>query len=370
MVKLRMLRKIFKYGELTLIAKYKKNQLVKHDLQDLFWECTLTCNAKCKHCGSNAESKKYDDELTTGEIKGVFTQIAKDMNASKILINVTGGEPLLRKDLCEVMSFASGLGFRWGMTSNGMLFNDEIIENLKNANMETISISIDGVGKTHDEFRGVDGSYEKILENVEKLKKAKFVKHLQVTTIFHKGNIAELEQLYDIVSKLGLTSWRVGIMDPIGRGKENKELLLNGREIKTLLNFIKRKNKKGKLRITYACPGFLGIDYEKTVRGYYFNCRTGINVASILYNGDLFVCPNVERRPELMQGNIRNDNFADVWNNKYTQFRTQSRTKCEYCEKCEQWEYCLGGAFHTWDFENNLQKKCPYDMIYKGETNV
>jgi len=365
-----MLQKIFKHGELTLIAKYKKSQLVKHDLQDLFWECTLTCNAACKHCGSNAERKKYDGELSTDEIVKAFAQIAKAMSASKILINVTGGEPLLRKDLCEVMSYASSLGFHWGMTSNGMLFNDEIIDKLKNANMETISISIDGIGKTHDEFRGVAGSYEKILENIEKLKKAKFVKHLQVTTIFHKGNFAELEQLYDMVSRLGLDSWRVGIIDPIGRGRKNEDLLLDGIEIIQLLDFIKRKNKKGKLRIAYACPGFLGLDYEKTVRGYYFYCRTGINVASILHNGDLFVCPNVERRPEFIQGNIRIDSFADVWNNKYTQYRTLNRTRCDYCEKCEQWEYCLGGAYHTWDFENSLQKRCPYDLVLKGDQNV
>lgn len=354
-------------GELTLLSGYKKKQLAKHKLQDLFWECTLTCNAKCKHCGSSAENRKYDGELTTDEIKNAFAQIAKDMNPKKILINVTGGEPLMREDLSDVMAYASKLGFRWGMATNGMLLSEENISKLKSANMETISISIDGIGTIHDDFRGVKGSYERILKNIENLKKAQFVRHLQVTTIFHKGNISQLEQLYGIMSSLDLTSWRVGVMDPIGRGKENKDLLLDGQEIKHLLDFVKNKNRKGKLKITYACPGFLGLDYEKTVRGYYFNCRTGINVASILYNGDLFVCPNVSRRPDLIQGNIRTDNFLDVWNNKYKQFRTQDRTKCEHCSECENWKYCLGGAYHTWDFEKGLQKMCTYDMMYKGE---
>lgn len=362
-----MLREIKKLGELTLLSGQRKKQIAKHELQDLFWECTLTCNARCKHCGSNAESKKYDGELTTGEIKSAFSQIAKDMNAKRILINVTGGEPLLRKDLFDVMKHVVGLGFRWGMTSNGMLFNDEILAKLQETNMETISISIDGIGETHDSFRGVAGSYDRILENIAKLKTVKAIRHLQVTTIFHKGNLAELEPLYDVMSGLGLTSWRVGVIDPIGRGKENAGLLLDGKEIQQILDFIKIKNRKGKLRITYACPSFLGLTYEKTVRGYYFNCRTGINIASILYNGDLFVCPNVPRRAELMQGNIRTDNFADVWNNKYKQFRTLDRTKCDYCSKCEHWKYCLGGAFHTWNFENNFQNRCVYDMIYKGE---
>lgn len=81
-----MLKEIYKMGELELLKKVKENELEKHTLIDLFWKCTLTCNAKCKHCGSSAEKKKYDGELTTEEIKNAFKQIANDMDASKILI--------------------------------------------------------------------------------------------------------------------------------------------------------------------------------------------------------------------------------------------------------------------------------------------
>ena len=359
------LKKIYKTGEMELIKNYKIQELEKHPLVDLFWECTLTCNAKCKHCGSSAEKRKYEGELTTEEIKTAFKQIANDMDASKILINVTGGEPLVRQDLCEVMEYATNeLGCHWGMTTNGILLNGENIQKLKKANMETISISIDGLEKTHDFFRGVPGSYNTIINNIKKLKEADFVKHLQVSTVFHKNNINELEELYNVMLGLNLDSWRIISMDPIGRAKENDNLLLDGKEIKQLLDFIKQKNKNKKLELTYGCPGFLGLEYEKEVRKNYFYCRTGIQVASILYNGDLFVCPNVPRIKELMQGNIKTDNFKEVWDNKYKEFRDRNRTKCDECAKCENWEYCLGGAFHTWNFEENLQNKCPYNMIY------
>jgi len=152
-------------------------------------------------------------------------------------------------------------------------------------------------------------------------------------------------------------------MDPIGRANENNNLLLDGKEIKQILDFIVEKNKNKKLLLEYGCPGFLGLNYEKEARRYYFNCRTGINVASILYNGDLFVCPNVPRIKRFIQGNIRTDNFKDVWDNKYQEFRNKDRTKCEECGKCEWWEYCLGGAFHTWNFNENKQNKCTYKMI-------
>ena len=360
-----MLKKIYKLGELTLYKAYKEEERKKHPLIDLFWECTLTCNAKCKHCGSSAEKKKYDGELSTNEIKAAFKQIADDFDAGKILINVTGGEPLVRQDLCEVMEYATNtLGFHWGMTTNGILLNNENILKLKAANMETISVSIDGLEEIHDKFRGVQGSYKTIINNIKKLKEADFVKHIQVTTVFHKDNITQLEELYNIMLDLNLDSWRLVSMDPIGRANENEDLLLDGKDIKKLLDFIKAKNNKKKLELSYGCPGFLGLEYERDVRRGYFYCRTGINVASILYNGDLFVCPNVPKRKELIQGNIRTDNFKDVWDNKYKFFRDINRTKCDECVKCENWDYCLGGSLHTWNFEKNNQNKCTYKMIY------
>lgn len=360
-----MLKDIYKLGELTLVEKYKEQEIKNHTLIDLFWECTLSCNAACKHCGSSAEKRKYEGELTTEEIKNAFKQIANDMDATKIFINVTGGEPLVRKDLCDVMEYATNeLGFHWGMTTNGILLTEENIEKLRKANMETISISIDGLEETHDEFRGVPNSYKKIINNLNNLKKSGYVKHIQVTTVFHKKNIKELEELYEVMLDLGLDSWRLASMDPIGRANENNDLLLDGKDLKKLLDFIKSKKKDKRLELTYGCPGFLGLDYEKEVRKYYFFCRTGINIASILYNGDLFVCPNVPRIKSLIQGNIRTDNFKDIWDNKYKEFRTNDRTKCGECEKCKYWDYCLGGAYHTWNFEENKQNKCVYNMIY------
>ena len=104
---------------------------------------------------------------------------------------------------------------------------------------------------------------------------------------------------------------------------------------------------------------------------YDIYCRTGISIASILYNGDLYVCPNVPRIQKLVQGNIKTDNFKDAWENKYTEFRDKNRTRSEECIKCEWWENCLGGAYHTWNFAENRQNKCVYNMIYSNkEENI
>ena len=127
-----MIKEIIKYGEAEVTYKSKQLLAEKPKLYNLFWETTLRCNAKCKHCGSRAgENIKLDDELTTEEIKKALLSIAKKYDARKILLNITGGEPLVREDLFEVMNFANKLGYHWGMTTNARLINDDKIEKMK-----------------------------------------------------------------------------------------------------------------------------------------------------------------------------------------------------------------------------------------------
>lgn len=359
-----MIKEIMKYGEAEATYKSKKMLSEKPILQNLFWETTLRCNAKCKHCGSRAgENIKRQEELTTEQIKTTLQDIANKYDASKILLNITGGEPLVREDLFEVMAFAKKLGYPWGMTTNGILINDDIIQKMKETGMSTISISLDGIEESHDEFRGVKGSFSKILENMHKLKKANFLNYLQITTVANKININELENMYKIVQELQIDSWRIVNMDPIGRAEDNKELALDKEDYKYLLNFIKEKRKKSKFDVTYGCTHFVGMEYEKEIRNHMFFCVTGFTTASILYNGDIYVCPSVERRKELVQGNIKTDNFIDVWENKFKWFRNLDKLKCEECENCKDWKYCRGDSLDTWDFDNNKPKLCLSKML-------
>ena len=198
-----MIKNIMKYGEAEVTYKTKQLLAEKPKLYNLFWETTLRCNAKCKHCGSRAgEDSNFKDELTTKEIEHALQTIANKYDANEILLNITGGEPLVRKDLFEVMKFAKNLGYHWGMTTNGMLINDDIIKKMKETEMNTVSISLDGLEKNHDEFRGVKGSFCKIIENIQKLKTANFLNQIQITTVVNKSNINELEKMYSKMSEL------------------------------------------------------------------------------------------------------------------------------------------------------------------------
>lgn len=354
------IKNIIKYGEAETIYEKKKYKSQNPNLRILFWETTLRCNALCKHCGSRAgEKNKYNDELTTDEIKQCFKTISQKMDSSKIFLNITGGEPLLREDLFDVMKYAKNLGFGWSMTTNGTLIDSNMVAKLKEAGLTSVSISIDGTEHTHDEFRGVKGYYNKSINAIKLLRDANFLDVLQITTVVNKNNINELEDLYKIISDLHVDSWRIMNIDPIGRARDNKDLELDKDEYKYLIHFIEQKRKKSKFDVTSACTHYFGIKHEKETRCYMFQCIAGTEVGSILYNGDIFVCPNVERRPELIQGNIRKDDFCDIWKNKFEIFRDLDRyKKCKECNECEDAKYCLGESLHTWNFDENKPNIC------------
>ena len=362
-----MFKKIMNYGKAEVLYNEKEKLSRKPDLRNLFWETTLRCNAKCKHCGSRAGEKAvFEDELTTEQIKKAFKDISEQIEPNKILINVTGGEPLLRQDLFEVMDYACNqLGFRWGITTNGLLMDDKVIEQMKKTNLGTMSISIDGVEETHDKFRGVKGGFAKTIKNIKKLQADKFLRAFQITTVINKLNINELDELYKIMEDLEVDSWRVINMDPIGRAMDNDDLALDKEDYKYLFDYM--KNKKSKFPITYGCAHYLGMDREYTIRNYGFFCFAGYTIGSILYNGDIYVCPDLERRKELIQGNVKVDNFADVWFNKFEWFRDMDKLKKSKCATCEDWKYCRGDSLHTWDFEKDEPKLCLNHLLNGGK---
>ena len=353
-----MLKEALKLGMQKLWTLQREDLRQKHQLTYLFWECTLNCNFFCAHCGSRAGRKTHTDELSTEEIKKVFSDVAHAYNAKKITIAVTGGEPLMRKDLFEVMGYASQLGFPWGMVTNGFLVTEDKVRQMKEAGMKSIDVSIDGIGETHDTLRAVPGAYDHAIEALRLLLKAGFIKIVRVSTSVSQKNIHEIETLYEKFQSMGLKYWRLLSVDPIGRAMDSDDLILNTEQMTWLLRFIKKTRKEGKMDVTFGCSMFLGAEFEDEVRSYFFNCGTGINIGTVLHNGDIFVCPNVPRVPELIQGNARRDPFPEVWENKFKFFRDRNRTACDQCQKCEHWNECLGGSMHLWDFDQKKPKRC------------
>lgn len=360
-----LMERIVRLGQLRWWQGQVGQMRREHKLNYLFWETTSVCNLRCRHCGSDCGSgPRPAEELNTGEIKAAFKSIAESYDARNIMIAVTGGEPLLRKDLFEVLAYATSLGFRWGMVTNGTLVTPEVVEQCKKAGMSTVTVSVDGLRDTHDYIRRLAGSFEKALNALQLFKASGHFSVVQATTCVSDYNLGELEGLYELFRNSGIDEWRLLTVNPIGRARDDPRFTLKPPQLVKLLDFIAEKRRKKGLSITFEEEGFLGPDYEGRVRTSLFYCPAGINIAGILHDGSLCACPNLPR--SLVQGNIRTDSFKEVWENRYGQFRDPSWKKTGECQDCEWWPYCTGNSLHLWDLEKGQPVTCHIKAIRQG----
>ena len=335
----------------------------KFILRDLFWESTINCNARCEFCGSRC-GESFQKDLDSIYIKNTFHEIADAYDASAIMINVTGGEPLLRADLFDVMSYASLLGFHWGMVTNGSLITEEIVQKMKSAHMETIAISIDAISTAHEQIRKLpSGSFQDIIRGIQILHDAACLDCIEITTVVTRKNVDSLESMYEFFKTLPIDSWRIAFVDPIGRGKDVKELLLRNEDYKRVFAFLDQHQFSSQPILTISCCHYFG-PVDSLYRSGGFVCDTGKSVGSILANGDIYVCPNVPRIPSLIQGNITKNSFVDVWENQYEWFRDENNKRSNQCLNCSEWDRCKGDSTHTWDFEHEKVNFC---WMEKGE---
>jgi len=338
---------------------------MKNELYTLFFEVTKRCNALCKHCGSRCTINS-DDELDALFFKKVLDDIKGKYGTDKIMLNITGGEPLMRGDLFEITGYADMMGFKWGLVTNGMLITDDTIRKMEQTHMSTITISMDGMRDTHEKFRNVRGCFDKIVENIIRLTHKPFVEHIQVTFIATKENIKELPELYRMLSSIGIDSLRISGIDPIGRAEDNRYLMLGRQDYEYLFQFMKSK-EGSRLPVVWSCSHYFGDDgIHNDPTGKLFRCYTGIHVGSVLCNGDIFGCPNIPRVPELIMGNVKTDNFCDVWENRFEFYRNPDRLRADQCRECSYYKNCRGDSMHTFDFESKKQKFC-YREIFGRE---
>ena len=310
-------------------------------LQEVFWECTLRCNLNCLHCGSDCRKDDMPEDMPFVDFARVLDQIALEKEPSKIMIITTGGEPLVRKDIVECGREISRRGFIWGMVSNGMLLDTLKLQQLINAGLKTIAISLDGFEAEHNWMRGNDNSFRRAVNAIKALTNSDIT--WDVITCVNARNFSSLSKFKDFLLGIGVTHWRLFTVFPMGRAANNMDLQLTSEQFRLLMEFIKEERGKGDIRVSYSCEGYLG-DYELNVRDYPFFCGAGINTASVRYDGAISGCLSI--RSKFDQGNIYNDNFMDVWNNRFGVFRNRKWMKQGTCSNCTMWNLCRGGAMH------------------------
>ena len=161
------------------------------------WNVTKACNLRCIHCYAKAEPGPAPDELTTEEGFALLEDLAK-FGCPVVLFS--GGEPLVRPDILDLISRAVSLGMRAVLSTNGILIDRPLAKELKKLGLSYVGISLDGIGEVHDRFRGVKGCFEKVLSAIENCQAEGLKVGLRFT--MYKFNAGEIPKVFDLVEEL------------------------------------------------------------------------------------------------------------------------------------------------------------------------
>ena len=335
--------------QLVYASQIYKKRTENHELRHLFWECTLRCNLRCLHCGSDCRTISEAQDMPLEDFIAVLDDIRSVMDPKRILIITTGGEPLVRKDIIECGKAIRERGFNWGMVSNGLLLNEQMCSRLLEAGLQTIGISLDGFEEDHNWMRGNKNSFAMTERAIKCLVGKKI--SWDIITCVNQRNIGYLDDFKRYLIDLGVRKWRIFTIVPMGRAANLPELQLSDEQFREVMDYIVKVRNEKLISLSYGCEGFLG-DYEWKVRDYPYFCQAGINVASILADGSISGCLSI--RSQYHQGNIYKDRFTDVWENKFLPYRQREWMHTGLCSDCDMWDLCQGNGMHLRDDDGKL----------------
>ena len=324
------------------------------------WNTTNRCNLECVHCYAGAESEPKAGELTTAEGKRLLDDLA-DYGAPVVLFS--GGEPMVREDLAELVAYAAEAGIRPVLSTNGTLLTADRARELKEAGLAYAGVSVDGLAERNDEFRGVDGAFQAAVEGIETCLDVGLKTGLRYTVT--RQNVDDLDGVVDLLSDVGLDRFCFYHLSYSGRGEtldsvdldtaQRREVVTricdrtldahrSGDEIETLLVG------------NYADAAYI-IEYARREFGdaaaarVYERLRrnggdpTGERVAAVDCLGN--VHPTQFWRTYSL-GNVRDRPFSDIWedddNPLLRAVRNRPGNLTGKCADCRYKEVCRGGS--------------------------
>ncbi len=218
-------------------------------LRLIAFEITRTCNLLCRHCRGDSRNEVYQNELNLDEIKSILDIVAL---FSKPIIIITGGEPLTRKDVFDITGYSTSLGFRTVLATCGHFLTDETVGKLIETGVSRISVSLDGATpETHDNFRGVTGSFEASVKGLETASKHDL--DFQINSTITTLNIDDLESLYELALSLGAVGFHPFLLVPMGRGSSLADFALSSEEYEDALIRIAKMADGSSIEIKPTC---------------------------------------------------------------------------------------------------------------------
>ncbi|MFP3946701.1 MAG: radical SAM protein [Archaeoglobaceae archaeon] len=341
------------YGGDKSTIPQKLVQAAEKPVPVMVWNTTSRCNLRCIHCYANAGS--VSDELSTEEAKAFLD----DLSEMKIpLMIFSGGEPIMRRDLCELASHITSRGIMCSLSTNGTLIDEDTAQKLKECGVSYVGVSIDGEAETNDKFRGVNGAFDKAFQGLLNSRNAGIMTGIRFTVT--RYNVKDVPPIIDLLAENDIPRFCLYHLVPSGRAEFKDDITLKERrelidwlfhkavqlhddgyktEILTVDNPVDGIYTYLKLKETDEKLAEQALEFLK----YRGGDSSGFRLSNVDMVGD--VHPN-QFWWDYTIGNVRNQKFSDMWLNPTDDLLIKLRDKTRYlggrCGKCKFKEVCGG----------------------------
>ncbi len=330
------------------------------------WNVTNQCNMYCKHCYRDA-GKKIEEELTTAQGKKLLEEIAA---AGFKIVIFSGGEPLIRPDILELVAYASKLKMRPVFGTNGTFITLEMAQKLKEAGTMAMGISLDSLDpKKHDEFRVYENGWNEAVAGMKNCREVGLP--FQIHTTVLNWNQDEILKITDFAVETGARGHHIFFMVPTGRAVDLEEESLRAAEYESLITDIMQKQNSVEIELKPTCaPQFMRIAKEQGVPVRYSKgCLAGISYCIINPVGDVQPCAYLKESA----GNVKEQSFTDIWNNSEILKRLRTESYSGHCGDCGYRTLCGGcraraAVYHKGDYMAE-EPWCSYGTKERGVRN-
>ena len=315
------------------------------------WEITLRCDLACRHCSSRAGSPR-GDELSSAEALDVVAQMA-DLGVGEVTL--IGGEAYLRGDWLDIVRAVRARGMRCTMVTGGRGFTADRAAAARDAGLQAVSVSVDGLAGTHDALRGVRGSLDAALRAIAAARAAGI--RTTANTQVGRSNARDVPALFERLVDAGIAGWQVQLTVPMGRAADEPELLLEPYQMLEIMPMLARLKARADEAGVLFWPGnnigYFG-PYEAVLRDalpdcHRGSCGAGRTLIGIESNGNVKGCPSLPS-DVYVGGNVRNHRLVDIWERAPGLRFTRQRSVDDLWGRCRTCYYaadCLGGCSWT-----------------------
>ncbi len=303
------------------------------------WEMTSSCNLHCVHCHAFGGEATYD-ELSKEDGMALIDQIAS-LGIKTFVF--TGGEPLLRDDLFELVAYAKSKGLTVFIATNGTLITKEVAKVLRAFDVGVV-IGLDGMNpQIHDSIRGVDGAHDAVITGIDYCIAENLYVHLNI--VASTRNFDEIERIIDYGDRIGVYSYFIYNFVPFGRGDAVRDDVLESGEFSALLDLLLKKQRdiRRGIIIPVAAPEYWayalyrrGIHSRRFIQvlGHFVGgCLADKGMMYIKPNGDVWPCPFLS----VQMGNVRKERIDRIWNNLQAlryEYGEHECNGCDYVQVC------------------------------------